>query len=343
MQKQFDPSLVNFTVYPADPDKFDAANLEKNEYKIIHGVHRYKALQMLDKKGLLEAMPNMKDKVVTCFIVNVKSAADITYGNIRGNDLAAKFVRKPFIHELVFIFSSFRDANNNLTSKATDLIVRFAKLLLAHPDEITALKKISTWSKECFESLISVLKKFEVFGTSDCGENLDRINGYLLRGEKFKVTKEMFILIGKCDPEYFKDKAPEICDGKVSLKLVLEGTKKQLKAKKTNKLVTTLTNYQSTEKLDKKFPGKFSAEVMKRYEGAEDSQGSNIKCQMLEIYCKSVIENNQSEPLSYEYIDKLPDVTYDALAEFDIVVINLLSFCKFWKKIYYILVLRPFL
>ena len=28
MQKQFDPSLVNFTVYPADPDTFDAAKLD---------------------------------------------------------------------------------------------------------------------------------------------------------------------------------------------------------------------------------------------------------------------------------------------------------------------------
>ena len=160
MQKQFDPALVNFTVYPADPDNFDASHLEKNSYKIIHGIHRFKALQRLEKRGVLETLPYMKDKVVTCFLVNVKSEADVVYGNLRGNDIASKFQRQPYIHELVFIYDSFKETNNSNPSKALDLIVRFAKLLLAHPDEITALRKIAAWSKECFDSLVSVLKRY---------------------------------------------------------------------------------------------------------------------------------------------------------------------------------------
>ena len=55
------------------------------------------------------------------------------------------------------------------------MILRFAKLLLAHPDEISALKKIAAWFKECFDSLVSVLKSFEVYETNDCADNLDRI------------------------------------------------------------------------------------------------------------------------------------------------------------------------
>ena len=80
-----------------------------------------------------------------CFLVNVKSDEDVVYGNLRGNDLASKFQRQPYIHELMFIYNSFKETNNN-PSKALELIVRFAKLLLAHPDEISALKKIAAWS-----------------------------------------------------------------------------------------------------------------------------------------------------------------------------------------------------
>ena len=54
---------VNFTVYPADPDHFDARNLEKNSYKIIQGIHRFKALQRLELRGVLEFLPCMKSKV----------------------------------------------------------------------------------------------------------------------------------------------------------------------------------------------------------------------------------------------------------------------------------------
>ena len=167
-------------------------------------------------------MPYMKDKVVTCFLVNVKSEADVVYGNLRGNDIASKFQRQPYIHELVFIYDSFKETNNSNHSKALNLIVRFAKLLLAHPDEITALRKIAAWSKDCFDSLVSVLKRFEVYETMDCADNVDRINGRLRRGEKMKVTKEMFVLIGKCDEQFFKENAVREIGKEISLKTVVE-------------------------------------------------------------------------------------------------------------------------
>ena len=326
MQKQFDPSLVCFTVYPADPKKFNSSKLEENNYKIIHGIHRYKALLKLDSKGVLKTLPDMKEKTVTCYIVNVKTDADIVYGNLRGNDLASKS-RKPYIHELVFIYSSFKDAVNNNAGKALDLIVRFAKLLLAHPDEVTALRKISSWNSECFACLVSILKRFEVYGTSDCVDSLSRINGKLLRGEKMKVTREMFILIGKSDPEYVILNTPLVLNKTLSLKGLLEGATKVLKTNKTSKLVTSMTNYQTAGQLEMKFPGKFSEEVIKRFDGADIvRKAHNVKAQMLEKYCKSVIEDKDIEPVKFEYVEKLSDVTHEMLAEYDIIVLNCTKF-----------------
>ena len=326
MLQRFDPSLVNFTVYPADPDNFDKNNLEKNDYKIIHGIHRFLALKKLEKKGDLQKLPYMQDKIVTCFLVNVYTDTEVVYGNIRGNDLASKFQRQPYIHELVFIFESFKKANNNNSSKALELIVRFAKLLLAHPDEITALRKISTWSDQSFQSLVSVLKKFEMYETMDCEDNLDRKNSRLLRGEKMKLTKEMFILLGKCDQEYFKDNAHKVIKKEISLKCLLESVKKVLQTNKTKKLVTTLTNYKSTENLEKMFPGKFTEEKIERFSGAEIEKNKyNQKGKLLKKYCESVLEEQDSEcePVKYEYIEDLSEVKLEVVEVSDIVVLNL--------------------
>ena len=326
MSKRFDPSLLNFTVYPSDQGHFDANNLEKNEYKIIHGVHRFKALKILERKGELVKLPYMENKLVTCFIVNVQNSADIVYGNLRGNDLASKFQRHPYIHELVFIYASFKQMNDN-SFKALDLIVRFAKLLLAHPDEITALKKIAGWTEDSFDSLVSVLEKFELYETKDCAENIDRIKGRLCRGEKMKVTKEMFILIGKCDQEYFRQNAPKVICKEMSLKCLVEGVKKVMETHKTMKLVTTLTKYQSHQELQEKFPDKFSQEKLEMFVGAEvKNKTANQKGELLKKYCESVLENKLTEPVKFEFIESLSDVKKEVYEKADVIVLNLSKF-----------------
>jgi hypothetical protein len=326
MQNRFDPSLANFTVYPANEKEFDCTNLQNNRYKIIHGVHKFKALQRLDKKGLMETLPDLENRTVTCYIVNVQMTADIVYGNLRGNDLASRYTRKPHIHELIFIYENFKDIHNDKSSKALDLIVRFAKLLLIHPDEITALKKLANWSPDCFQSLVAVLKQFEIYGTVDCKDTLERNIERLKRGEKMKVTKEMFKAIAKCDPEYFKENSPKVLNKELSLKTVIENVNKELKKKKTIKLVSSLTNYQSAEQLEQKFPGKFSDDVIEKYVGAEIGDNGNKKGELLEGYCKSVLEGKELEPVKCEYVEKLLDISTDALEKFDVLVLNLLKF-----------------
>ena len=149
----------------------------------------------------------------------------------------------------------------------------------------------------------------------------------LSRGDKMKVTKEMFILIGKCDQEYFKENAARVLLNEISLKCLVQSVKKVLLTNKTKKLVTTLTNYQTTEQLEKKFPGKSSEEKIKMFVGAElENKKTNRKGMMLERYCKSVLENKKSEPVKIKVVEKLSDIKPEVLVEADIIVLNLKKF-----------------
>ena len=142
-----------------------------------------------------------------------------------------------------------------------------------------------------------------------------------------KVTREMFILIGKSDPEYVILNTPLVLNKTLSLKGLLEGATKVLKTNKTSKLVTSMTNYRTAGQLEMKFPGKFSEEVIKRFDGADIvRKAPNVKAQMLEKYCKSVIEDKDIEPVKFEYVEKLSDVTHEMLAEYDIIVLNCTKF-----------------
>ena len=142
-----------------------------------------------------------------------------------------------------------------------------------------------------------------------------------------KVTKEMFILIGKCDQEYFRQNASKVIDKEISLKCLLEGVKKVMETNKTLKLVTTLTKYQSHQELQEKFPDKFSQEKLEMFVGAKvENKNSNQKGQLLKKYCSSVLENKQIEPVKFEYIEMLRDVRKEVFEQADVIVLNLSKF-----------------
>eukprot|EP00092_Neocalanus_flemingeri_P108693 GFUD01139602.1.p1 GENE.GFUD01139602.1~~GFUD01139602.1.p1 ORF type:complete len:825 (+),score=170.44 GFUD01139602.1:57-2531(+) len=327
MQKQFDPSLLNLTVYPEDDKNFDRNHLENSRYKIIHGNHRFKALQHLDRKGILTSLPGLQDRTVTCYVVNVQNSAAVAYGNLRGNDLASKFQRKPYVHELLFIFDSLQKVYHPNKEKALEMIIRFAKLLAIHPDEITALKKLSSWKPESFLTLISVLKQFEIYETADCKDMMSRNNGKLMRGEKLAVSKLMFKGISKCDQDYFKANSDKILNKKLSLKSLLDNVGKDLGKKKTIKNISALTNFQSVEKLRVQCPGKFDDDVIEKFVGAEiQGQAANLQGKLLENYCKSVLSNEMLEPIKIEYIENLSDVSKETFEGFEIVLLNLKEF-----------------
>ena len=327
MKAQFDPSLVTLTVYPADEKNFDTENLDRNKYKIIHGNHRYLALLHLDKNGLLSSLPSLHDRCVVCCVVVVKHKSDVAYGNMRGNELAVKHQRKPYVHELVFVMDNFNKTYKS-KDKALEMVLRCAKVLSVHPDEITALKKLSSWKPDNFQALILVLKKYEVYQTEDCKDSLERNNKRLMEGLKLKVTLAMFKAISRCDQDYFKENSQSVLDKKLSLKSLLGNVDKDLGKKKAYQIVASLTNFQSPEQLEHEYPGKFTEDKIDRYEGADIHNGAaNIKGQLLMDYCKSVLNHEEiNDPVKFEAVERLSEISEETLERFDIILLNLSLF-----------------
>ena len=83
------------------------------------------------------------------------------------------------------------------------------------------------------------------------------------------MTKVMFKKMAKCDANYFKVNAPKILNKELSLKCVIDSSGKDLEVKKTCSQITALTNYQSIEQLEVKFPGKFSEAIVEKFVGSE--------------------------------------------------------------------------
>ena len=68
-------------------------------------------------------------------------------------------------------------------------------------------------------AFIKTLKLYESYQTLDTSGK--RIQGKIKRGEKLKLTKDMFKSIAKCSPAFFEANYESVTGGKVSLKTLL--------------------------------------------------------------------------------------------------------------------------
>ena len=163
MSARFNPALSVLTV-AGDDDKFS----DQKQYSVLEGVHRYKALKLLDAQKKFEQLPGVKDRKVQCFILTSTGDPAIdNYCNIRSNDQARQFHTDPdaginqLIYVFVFLFKHYADPN-----KAVEAMERIAKLKHLRAEDLTSLRKISSWPLDILEHLIIVLKKFERFQTT---------------------------------------------------------------------------------------------------------------------------------------------------------------------------------
>ena len=323
IKSQFDPSLFNLTVYPVLHDQSKGEH-----YKVIHGNHRYLAMLELDKKGILKTLPGLEDRRITCYIINNQDSEVVNYGLIRGNSLAAKFQRPPYIHELLYCLEYFKTLYGK-KEKAFETVKRYARTMMLHPDEITALNKINNWSPAAFESLLTVLKKFELYETNDAKE-LTRITSRLMRGDKLQVSKAMFKNIGKCDPVFFKDNSHKILSKEISLKSLLENAGKIKENEKTVEVISKLIKCQDLVQIERKYPGKFTNKVIEKFNRAEINETSaNLQGVLLDQYCQRVV-NEESEVIEMsvksEVCENINEVSQETLKNFDVVILNIGQF-----------------
>ena len=113
----------------------------------------------------------------------------------------------------------------------------------------------------------------------------------------------------------------------LSLKSVLDNVNKDLSMKKTCTQIATLTNYKTMEQLEEKYPGKFSDQVIEKFEGSEiKGQTPNLKRKLLEQYCQSVVMEKKFEPVKYEYVEEVSAMASKTLEKYDVLVLNLNRF-----------------
>ena len=203
MESRFDPSLVAVTCCPAEPGVFDKTKLEKNNYHIVHGRHRFEALKKLDEEGKLTKLTGMQGRTVTCHVIQTECAVQMNYSLLRGNELAANFVATPKVHELLFTYQGLKE--HIASKKAIESVERYAKTLSIGPEDITALKKLCGWPAESFTALVDVVEKYQAYQTEDVKIQPNRLEGLLMRGESMPVPKTLLRKLSKIDSNYFKE------------------------------------------------------------------------------------------------------------------------------------------
>ena len=115
------------------------------------------ALKKLDERGLLENLTVLSGNKVLCYILRTNSEVQATYGSLRGNDLQAAFVRKAYLHELLYVVEGLRETCT--VEEAVETVMRYGKLLKFGHDDISTVKKLGSWPNEALLNLTNILKK----------------------------------------------------------------------------------------------------------------------------------------------------------------------------------------
>ena len=318
MSQRFNPALCVLTVTGED-EVFD----DDNNYSVIDGVHRLKALKLLDSQGRFDQLPGIKDRKIECFaLTSTGDPAIDNYCNLRSNDQCSQFQSKSSLHELIYVFSflnkSYKDGVKALTA-----MERMSKLRKIGADELTSLRKISNWPEVTLGHLIDVLKKFERYQTTDATGRGNKMR--LQKGEKMPLPKKMFKMLSKCSAELFEIHHERILNRELSLKEVLQNSEEILANQKIKATFAKEAEVASFEVLQKKYPGKINENVTKSFVGAVTGKNRNIAGMLLERFVSGLNDENLKETIQTEELETVFDFGLDKLATFDIVVYNILN------------------
>ena len=61
LKTRFEPSLCHMTVVPKNPDNFSWDKADSTSYEVLSGRHLLLALKALDKEGILDKFPTLKN------------------------------------------------------------------------------------------------------------------------------------------------------------------------------------------------------------------------------------------------------------------------------------------
>ena len=255
---------------------------------------RLLALQDMDKKGLLTALRGMEHKLVTCHIVGADCAVQATYGALRGNDIAAEGVRKPYVFELIFVLEGLTDQFGK--DKAIEAVARYGKSLGFGYDEMTAVRKIGAWPVQSIKSLATIFCKFQSLQTLDGQKIAKRQSRKIMSGSIIEVPKILLKQVSKVDNEYFQEKAILVIEKQISLQFLVDEFFKIPKRQLIVACIIEISGFKAFESLKIMFPGKFTEDILDKYVGAIIGEKENDVGAALKDYCQKVFEDKDNEP-----------------------------------------------
>ena len=318
-----DPSLLCLTVCPREGSPFDNNNLGSNMYDVIHGRHRLLALKKLNDKGLLTGVVGMEKKLVICYIVRTDCSIMANYSALRGNDLQANYVRKPFLHELLFIIAGLRE--EYALEKTIETAMRYGRLLQFGHDDLAAVKKLGSWPAESLSKLTVILKQFEKLQTSDAKDLAKRHASTIMKGETVQVPNNLVNKLGKMPSYFFDSIADRVIAKKLSLKEAVKACSVvSSRADTLNLVFKQVPGFSTLQSLRTVFPGKFGNDVLDLFCGAVlEGKGINQKGDALKVYCESVVKDEEIvEKIKMKEIKDFRKVDLSSLPECDTIVIN---------------------
>ena len=324
MLQRFDPTQMSVMATPASGRPFDVNKLEDNCYEVFHGRHRLAALQQLEKKGKLDKLMGMERKMITVHIVNVNCPTQSNYGALRGNEIQSDWVRKPHLHELVYIMEKIRQQSSQ--EKCQETITRFAKLLSFGADDITALNKIGNWSLSGLAAVSKCLKLFETLQTLDRQDKdfVRRKETALKKKDAIAFPNVWFRKLAKIDEIYFQERAPSVVSKELSLKALIMDYVTVMNRSNTMALIQKEFGFKTKEEIDMSFPGKFPDDKLDSFSGALIGKNyKNPKGEKLKEYCLSVIMDTEAVlKVTYKNVEDAININFSDLTKFDTVVFN---------------------
>ena len=311
-----------FTVTPSEEQECSKENWDSIRYEVIHGRHRLMALKEIENMGRLEELVGMRRKRITCIVMNVKTAEDANFGNIRGNIIQAAFTRHPYLHELVYIY---RDLLQSLSSeKCEDIMMRYGKFLAFGVDDLTALKKIGKMSKEGLQVMADFFHLYESFKTLDANEAVKRKSSLIMAGKPMQVPNVLFRQLVKVDDEFLVSSFAKVKNKSMSLKDVVTQYNILLARSKVASSVVLELGSKSIEEARVLFPGKLEDATLDSFLGANVGKNSkNQKGADLKSYCQSLLQDKVIGPLfTYKVVDSVLTMDYTYFRHFNTIVFN---------------------
>ena len=329
IRSRYDPSQTVLVVCPEDdtapPDLNDVGELK---FMVVQKIHTFLAFEELSKKGEFRKLTGHESGTVLCYVLNTHSSALISYGSIRGNEIASKYARRTYPQDLLHVFDILVKTESR--GGALKVVDRMSKLSRVGPDESCSISKLCKWSEAGFSVLMEVISKFEDYETCDLKSASGPGHvGSIARCEKQKMTNAVFNKLAKCDEKHFVQESDKVMTGTISLKSVIEEYQTVVEIEKVFAVLSQLSGFVNKTQIMMQYPGKFENAILSKFIGAEITDGKkNDQASLLSDYWEKSIKQTSDEyvdPVSFEEIDEtkeLVDKNYD-FDSFDFVILNL--------------------